>query len=101
MRLRFVLLLAAVVACRSNEAERVDQLAAKVGELDKRITSIDQRGAVDATKVAGELLAKGSASGLSGPPGPPGPQGSGGPAGPIGPGGVGPVGPEGPRGAKG
>ncbi|TMQ14825.1 MAG: hypothetical protein E6J91_14540 [Deltaproteobacteria bacterium] len=66
-----------------------------------RIAAIERRGAADTRAVAAELLARGSAAGLTGPAGPPGPTGPEGPPGPAGPGGVGPTGPEGPRGAKG
>jgi hypothetical protein len=62
MRCTLAFALATVVACRSNEAERIDQLTAKVADLEKRLAIADQRGSVDATKVASELLAKGSAA---------------------------------------
>lgn len=88
-------------ACRANETERVDQLNARTDDHDQRIAAIEHRGELDIHRVASELLAKGSASGLSGPPGPPGPLGPPGPPGPPGPGGIGPAGPEGARGPKG
>ncbi|HEY0193755.1 MAG TPA: hypothetical protein VGC42_21710 [Kofleriaceae bacterium] len=80
---------------------RLDETAGKVRAYDARIAAIEQRGAVDARAVAGELLAKGKDAGLSGPPGPPGPAGAQGSTGPPGPVGVGSAGPEGGRGAKG
>jgi hypothetical protein len=91
----------ALGACRTNDSEHVGKIESRVGELDKRIAAIEKRGELDVQHVADELLAKGSAAGLSGPIGPTGPVGSAGPIGPPGPGGLGPPGPEGPRGAKG
>ncbi len=88
-------------ACRPDHPATDDKTPARVAELEQRIARLEQRGEIDAQKVAAVILAKGSASGLSGPPGPLGPPGPQGSAGPIGPGGVGPVGPEGQRGAKG
>lgn len=96
-----IALLALLIACRANETERVDKLNSRADDHDQRLATIERRGELDVHKVAAELLAKGSASGLSGPPGPPGPYGPPGPPGPPGPGGIGPTGPEGPRGAKG
>jgi hypothetical protein len=78
----------------ADERKRVDELVARIGELERTR-------AVDTKLVAGELLARGKEAGLGGPPGPPGPRGPEGPPGPAGPAGVGPPGPEGPRGAKG
>jgi hypothetical protein len=91
----------AATACRPNAPAPDDKTPARVADHDQRIAKLEQRGDLDAHKVAAELLAKGSASGLSGPPGPFGPPGQQGSAGPAGPGGVGPVGPEGARGSKG
>ena len=92
---------ALLIACRSNETERVDKLNSRADDHDQRLANIERRGELDVHKVSSELLAKGSASGLSGPPGPAGPFGPAGPPGPVGPGGIGPIGPEGPRGQKG
>jgi hypothetical protein len=94
-------LLILVFACRANDTERVDKLNTRADDHDQRIATIERRGELDIHRVASELLAKGSAAGLSGPPGPPGPVGSAGPVGPPGPGGIGPAGPEGARGPKG
>ena len=94
-------MLVTLIACRANETERVDKLGTRVDEHDQRLGTIERRGELDITRVANEILARGSASGISGPLGPPGPVGSAGPPGPPGPGGIGPAGPEGPRGAKG
>ena len=89
-------------ACRASDTdERVDRAATRLDDHDLRIAAIERRGAADTRAVAAELLARGSAAGLTGPAGPPGPTGPEGPPGPAGPGGVGPTGPEGPRGAKG
>jgi hypothetical protein len=88
-------------ACRPDRAAPDDKTPARVAELEQHIARLEQRGEVDAQRVAAAILAKGSASGLSGPPGPLGPPGPQGSAGPIGPGGAGPVGPDGQRGAKG
>jgi len=91
-----------LVACRAGDTEqRIDETAKKVDEHDKQLGALEAKGAVDAKKVATELLARGKAAGLSGPPGDRGPLGPPGPLGPMGPAGVGPAGPEGPRGAKG
>jgi hypothetical protein len=90
-----------VVACRSNETKSVRDLEARAADLTQRLTTLEQRGAVDTGKVAAELLAKGSAAGLTGPQGPLGPPGPTGPVGPMGPAGVGPPGPAGERGPKG
>ena len=95
--MRHIAIALALVACQSKENAQVDELGKRVGDHDQRIAAIEQRGDVDAQKVAGVLLAKG----VAGPPGPPGPVGSAGPPGPPGPAGTGPAGPEGPRGAKG
>lgn len=92
-------------ACRQDDTEqRVAQASARIDEHDLRIAAVEARGPADTRAIAAELLAKGSAAGLSGPPGPPGPPGTPGtegPPGPPGPAGTGPPGPEGPRGAKG
>ena len=94
--------LVVLVACRAGDTEqRLDQTAQKVELHDKQIGALEAKGAVDAKKVATELLARGKAAGLSGPPGERGPFGPPGPIGPMCPAGVGPAGPEGPRGAKG
>ena len=91
-----------IFACRSGDGERVDKLDKIVAGFDQRIGDIEKRGQLDSERVAAELLAKGSASGLSGPPGPPGPLGPPGPAGPVGSDGPpGPIGPQGERGDKG
>jgi hypothetical protein len=88
--------------CRASETEeRVDHVASRVDDHDRRIAGLERRGAVDTGKVTAELLARGKDAGLSGPAGPPGPPGPEGPQGPAGPGGMGSAGPEGPRGAKG
>ncbi|MCW5808906.1 MAG: collagen-like protein [Deltaproteobacteria bacterium] len=93
---------ATLVACRAGDTDkRVDETNARVEDHATRLAAIEQRGELDAHKVAQELLAKGRGAGLEGPAGPPGPHGPPGPAGPEGPGGQGPAGPEGPRGAKG
>lgn len=96
---------AAAAACKDPHAgERVDQIERRGSDLEQRVGAIEARGAVDVKKVAGELLARGSAAGLSGPQGalgPAGPAGPPGPAGPQGPGGTGPAGAEGSRGPKG
>jgi hypothetical protein len=94
-------LLVLVIACRANETERVDKLVARGDDHDQRIANIERRGELDVHRVAADLLAKGSASGLTGPLGPAGPLGPPGPTGPPGPGGIGPAGPEGGRGPKG
>jgi hypothetical protein len=96
-------LLFVLAACRASEPteKKLDETSKRVDDHDVRIGTIERRGAVDATKIAAELLAKGKDAGLSGPPGVPGPLGPPGPPGPAGPFGVGPAGPEGPRGAKG
>jgi hypothetical protein len=91
----------ALAACRTNDTSQVDQLDTHVGDLEHRLALIERRGELDVKRVAAELLAKGSAAGLTGPLGPPGPRGELGPPGPPGPGGIGPAGPEGPRGPKG
>ncbi|HEY5934748.1 MAG TPA: hypothetical protein VIU61_08940 [Kofleriaceae bacterium] len=97
---RIVLVL--LVACRAGDTEqRLDKTAQKVEQHDKQLGALEAKGAVDAKKVATELLARGKEAGLSGPPGDRGPFGPAGPPGPMGPAGVGPPGPEGPRGAKG
>jgi Collagen triple helix repeat (20 copies) len=98
-------LFAMLVACKapSNDG-KVDDLQKRAAALEARLTAIEARGNVDAKRVGDELLARGSASGLTGPIGPPGQQGPAGPigsAGPQGPGGTGPPGPEGTRGQKG
>lgn len=91
-----------MLSCRESDLEqRVASHGKDLGEQAKRIVAIEKRGDIDATKVAGELLAKGKDFHLEGPPGPAGPPGPEGPAGPVGPAGTGPAGPEGPRGAKG
>ena len=97
MRRTVLMLVCAAAACRTNDTEHVDKLAARATDHDRRIAIIETRGAVDTEKVAATLLAKGTL----GPPGPIGERGPAGPAGPVGPGGVGPAGPEGGRGAKG
>ena len=95
-------LLLLLIGCREPaDTKGVDEVKTRVADHDRRLQTIEARGAVDTTKVAGELLAKGSAAGLHGPPGPPGPEGPPGPAGPMGPAGVGPPGPIGERGPKG
>jgi hypothetical protein len=99
--MRRVALLLTLFACRSNETASVNKLEARVGEHDRRLGTIEQRGVVDTNTVAAELLAKGSAAGLTGPAGPLGPAGPPGPPGPMGPAGVGPMGPAGERGPKG
>jgi hypothetical protein len=99
---RFVLLV--VIACRSQEAPSTEGLEARITEIDRRIATLQARGATDTQAIAGELLAKGSEHGLQGPAGPPGaegPAGAAGPAGPMGPAGVGPPGPQGERGPRG
>jgi hypothetical protein len=94
-----------VAACKgpspSDHRADVEALKQKLAEAERRLAELEQRGAVDATRVANELLARGKASGLEGPPGPEGPRGQGeqGIPGPVGP--LGPPGPEGPQGAKG
>jgi hypothetical protein len=97
------IVIACSIGCRANDPDGADRaaLGARVDDHDRRLGTIEQRGAIDVRRVADELLARGSASGLSGPPGPPGPLGPAGPVGPPGPGGIGPIGPEGPRGARG
>jgi Collagen triple helix repeat (20 copies) len=91
-----------LISCRESDLEsRVAEQAKQLADQTARIATVEKQGAVDAVKVAGELLAKGKQYNLEGPPGPTGPQGALGPPGPIGPGGIGPPGPEGPRGAKG
>lgn len=99
--MRMVAALLLVIACRANETASVDKLEARATELERRLTAIEQRGAIDTHTVAAELLAKGSAAGLTGPAGPLGPPGPPGPPGPEGPAGVGPPGPAGERGPKG
>jgi hypothetical protein len=95
-------LVAVSPGCRASDTdERVERAASRIDDHDLRIAAVERRGAVDTRAVAGELLARGSAAGLTGPAGPPGPPGPEGPPGPQGPAGVGPAGPEGPRGAKG
>src|SRR5262245_24966896 len=98
--MRWPVAMLALIACRSDD-ERVKQLEARTAEHTQKLAAIDQRGAVDTQAVAAELLAKGSAAGLTGPAGPPGPAGQIGSAGPPGPAGTGPVGPPGERGQKG
>jgi hypothetical protein len=90
-----------LAACRSNETAAVKEIDKRVGDHDVRMRAIEQRIPVDTQKVASELLAKGSAAGLTGPAGERGPDGPPGPPGPAGPAGVGPPGPIGERGAKG
>jgi hypothetical protein len=88
-------------ACRAGDTEqRIAQASVRIDDHDLRLAAIERRGPVDSHAIAAELLAKGTAAGLSGPPGPPGPPGPEGSAGPAGPAGVGPIGPEGSRGAK-
>jgi Collagen triple helix repeat (20 copies) len=98
-------LFAMLVACSTQaNSGKVDELQKREAALEARIAALEARGNVDAKRVADELLARGSASGLTGPQGPPGAQGPPGPegsAGPQGPGGTGPAGPEGTRGQKG
>jgi hypothetical protein len=100
-----VWLFAMLVACKAPPSDgKVDELQKRAAAIEARLTAIEARGNVDAKRVGDELLARGSASGLTGPIGPPGPQGPPGPigsAGPQGPGGTGPAGPEGTRGQKG
>jgi hypothetical protein len=91
----------ALTACRSNETASVSKLEARMSDVDRRLAAIEQRGPIDVTAVSGELLAKGSAAGLTGPAGPRGPDGPPGPPGPMGPAGVGPPGASGERGPKG
>ena len=94
-----------LVACKAPGNDRkVDELEKRAAALEARLATLEARGAVDAKRVGDELLARGSAAGLTGPIGPAGPPGPAGPqgsAGPIGPGGTGPAGPEGTRGQKG
>jgi hypothetical protein len=94
-----------LVACKpAGNDRKIEELDKRATDLQNRLAAIEARGAVDAKRVADELLARGSAAGLTGPIGPPGPQGAAGPqgsAGPMGPFGVGPAGPEGTRGQKG
>jgi hypothetical protein len=94
-----------LVACKAaGDDGKIDELAKREAELGQRLAAIEQRGALDAKRVADEILARGSASGLAGPPGPIGVAGGIGPAGPpgpMGPAGVGPAGPAGERGPKG
>ena len=99
--MRICAALVMLIACRANDSDHVDKLGPRVDDHDQRIGAIERRGELDIKRVSNELLARGSASGLSGPLGPPGPLGPVGPAGPPGPAGIGPIGPEGPRGAKG
>lgn len=99
--MRRVALLVVSIACRSNETAGVDRLDTRVADLDRRLGAVEQRVPVDTQAIASELLARGSAAGLSGPAGPPGPPGPSGPAGPSGAAGVGPPGPAGERGPHG
>lgn len=86
-----------LAACPARD-DRAAQDPSKLAELERRLATLEQRGAVDARAVAAQLASDGKAVG---PPGPPGPHGPDGAKGPPGPAGVGPPGPEGPRGAKG
>jgi hypothetical protein len=99
--MRCAVLVFTLFACRTNDTERVDKLGAQTTDIDRRLAAIEARGPVDTANVATELLAKGSAAGLTGPQGPLGPAGPPGPLGPMGPAGVGPPGPAGERGPKG
>lgn len=100
--MRRCVLAIALSACRASDTEhRLDEQVKRADELVVRLGELERDRKVDAKLVAGELLARGKAAGLSGPPGPPGPRGPDGPLGPPGPAGIGPPGPEGPRGAKG
>jgi hypothetical protein len=103
VRAPLVALVLAFAACRpSADEDEVAKVKAELARAQERLTAVEQREGVDATKIAGELLAKGKDAGLSGPPGPDGPRGQEGAPGPVGPiGPLGPPGPEGPQGAKG
>jgi collagen triple helix repeat protein len=93
-----------IVACKTSDSDHVDKLDKRADDHEHRLATIESRGAIDAKRVADEVLARGSASGLGGPAGPigvVGPIGLTGSAGPPGPAGTGPAGPEGARGAKG
>jgi hypothetical protein len=101
MQMRPWLLLVLLGCKQPTDTKALDEVKMRVGDHDRRLQTIETRGAVDTNKVAAELLAKGSAAGLTGPAGPAGPAGPPGPVGPSGPAGVGPPGPTGERGAKG
>lgn len=102
MRRGLLLVLIALDGCHEPaDTKPLEAVKTRVGDHDRRLQTIEARGPVDTNKVAAELLAKGSAAGLSGPAGPAGPPGPPGPVGPPGPAGVGPPGPAGERGAKG
>jgi hypothetical protein len=91
--------LSALSACRASDTEkRLDEESKRVDDLAARVGEIERNRKINAGAVANELLASGKAAG---PPGPPGPRGPEGPPGPPGPAGVGPPGSEGPRGPKG
>jgi hypothetical protein len=104
MQMRPWLLLLLIGCKQPTDTKALDEVKTRVGDHDRRLQTIEARGAVDTNKVAAELLAKGSAAGLTGPAGatgPAGPVGPPGPDGPPGPAGVGPPGPTGERGPKG
>jgi hypothetical protein len=93
------LVLLALCACRPGDTDRlVEETRNTVADQQRRIAELEAKGAVDAKKVAAEILAKGRESGIWGPKGDQGPPGPPGPPGPAGPFGLGPPGPEGPRG---
>jgi hypothetical protein len=104
MQMRPWLLLVLLGCKEPSDTKALDEVKTRVGDHDRRLQTIEARGVVDTNKVAAELLAKGSAAGLTGPAGatgPAGPVGPPGPDGPPGPAGVGPPGPTGERGPKG
>jgi hypothetical protein len=71
--MRSAVLVFTLVACRTNETASVDKLGAQTTDIERRLAAIEARGTIDTAKVATELLAKGSAAGLTGPQGPLGP----------------------------
>lgn len=93
-----------LAACPAKDDGALAKANEHIAALERRLATLEQRGAgdgpgqrgsIDAKAVAAELATSGKALGPPGPPGPRGPDGAAGPAG------VGPPGPEGPRGAKG
>ena len=96
------LVLLALCACRPGDTDRLlEETRNTVADQQRRLAELEGKGAVDAKKVADEILARGKEAGIYGPPGPAGPPGPPGPTGPAGPFGLGPPGPEGPRGPQG
>ena len=96
------LVLLALCACRPGDTDRLlEETRNTVADQQRRIAELEAKGAVDAKKVADEILRRGRESGIYGPKGDLGPTGPPGPVGPAGPFGLGPPGPEGPRGPLG